>query len=295
LWGSCASQVLFAALFTDPSRFQQQPRDRYRKVDQIVRREPPSPSRYRHQRRLQPGFGFAESPVGPRERSQRFQGHERRRRRRVEEAPKANPESQISHQLNSASEIVENLPKVWKVLIELLSHQSAPVSTEDPKNPCYKVVETPKGPHLVLSVSQTFIRLKVSRASPATLCSCETFSGPHLGEEVVGAGDLSLEATQQPPRGPHAGAGEAPGASLHRAVRDLARGRQTPEETPTPPHPGEDPALRTGPEAQTPHRTQGRTGVQSREVAGGAREELQHGETVGTVAHRVRLEEERRR
>jgi hypothetical protein len=81
LWGSCASQVLFAALFTDPSRFQQQPRDRYRKVDQIVRREPPSPSRYRHQRRLQPGFGFAESPVGPRERSQRFQGHERRRRR----------------------------------------------------------------------------------------------------------------------------------------------------------------------------------------------------------------------
>ncbi|KAH0814699.1 hypothetical protein GEV33_008091 [Tenebrio molitor] len=78
----------------------------------------------------------------------------------VEEAPKANPESQISHQLNSASEIVENLPKVWKVLIELLSHQSAPVSTEDPKNPCYKVVETPKGPHLVLSVSQTFIRLK---------------------------------------------------------------------------------------------------------------------------------------
>jgi hypothetical protein len=84
----------------------------------------------------------------------------------VEEAPKASPESQISHQLNSASEIVENLPKVWKVLIELLSHQSAPVSTEDPKNPCYKVVETPKGPHLVLSVSQTFIRLKVSRASP---------------------------------------------------------------------------------------------------------------------------------
>jgi hypothetical protein len=213
----------------------------------------------------------------------------------VEEAPKANAESQISHQLNSASEIVENLPKVWKVLIELLSHQSAPVSTEDPKNPCYKVVETPKGPHLVLSVSQTFIRLKVSRASPATLCSCETFSGPHLGEEVVGAGDLSLEATQQPPRGPHARAGEAPGASLHRAVRDLARGRQTPEETPTPPHPGEDPALRTGPEAQTPHRTQGRTGVQSREVAGGAREELEYGETVGTVAHRVRLEEERRR
>ncbi|RZC40126.1 Macoilin domain containing protein [Asbolus verrucosus] len=71
-------------------------------------------------------------------------------------------ESQTSYQLNSASEIVENLPKVWKVLIELLSHQSAPVSNEEEKNqnPCYKLVETPKGPHLVLSVSQTFIRLK---------------------------------------------------------------------------------------------------------------------------------------
>ncbi|XP_044256866.1 probable DNA double-strand break repair Rad50 ATPase [Tribolium madens] len=79
-----------------------------------------------------------------------------------EEASKTNPETQISNQVNSASEIVENLPKVWKVLIELLSHQSAPTTNEDPKNenPCYKVVEGPKGPHLVLSVSQTFIRLK---------------------------------------------------------------------------------------------------------------------------------------
>lgn len=77
-------------------------------------------------------------------------------------------ESQTSsHRVNSAEEIVENLPKVWKVLIELLSHQSAPVNVlteeeaNDSENPCYKLVQTPKGSRLVLSVSQTFIRLKV--------------------------------------------------------------------------------------------------------------------------------------
>ncbi|XP_072399840.1 uncharacterized protein [Diabrotica undecimpunctata] len=68
------------------------------------------------------------------------------------------------HQMNSAEEIVENLPKVWKVLIELLSHQTVPTNvltdeTSD-EDPCYKKVDTPKGPSLVLSVSQTFIRLK---------------------------------------------------------------------------------------------------------------------------------------
>lgn len=66
--------------------------------------------------------------------------------------------------MNSAEEIVENLPKVWRVLIELLSHHVAPVNAlsddDDTDNPCYKTVETPKGPSVVLSVSQTFIRLK---------------------------------------------------------------------------------------------------------------------------------------
>lgn len=72
-----------------------------------------------------------------------------------------------NQQMNSVEEIVENLPKVWRVLIELLSHQKAPFNnltvennSNDDKDPCYKVVETPKGPSLVLSVSQTFIRLK---------------------------------------------------------------------------------------------------------------------------------------
>ncbi|KAJ8982154.1 hypothetical protein NQ317_011300 [Molorchus minor] len=82
------------------------------------------------------------------------------------ETIKEESESQTStiHQMNSVEEILENLPKVWRVLIELLSHQKAPVNNltdeEDDANPCYKTVETPKGPSLVLSVSQTFIRLK---------------------------------------------------------------------------------------------------------------------------------------
>jgi hypothetical protein len=63
----------------------------------------------------------------------------------VEEAPKANAESQISHQLNSASEIVENLPKVWKVLIELLSHQSAPSAPKTRRTPATKWWRPPKG------------------------------------------------------------------------------------------------------------------------------------------------------
>ncbi|KPJ20022.1 hypothetical protein RR48_07487 [Papilio machaon] len=60
-----------------------------------------------------------------------------------------------------AEEIVQNLPKVWRVLIELLSHQSEPQSNDDVKvSSCYKSVETKSGPVLVPSVSQTYIRLK---------------------------------------------------------------------------------------------------------------------------------------
>lgn len=62
-----------------------------------------------------------------------------------------------------AEEIVQNLPKVWRVLIELLSHQSEPQSNDDVKvSSCYKSVETKSGPVLVPSVSQTYIRLKVN-------------------------------------------------------------------------------------------------------------------------------------
>ncbi|GLV46664.1 uncharacterized protein CBL_11493 [Carabus blaptoides fortunei] len=72
------------------------------------------------------------------------------------------PDQQIN-QMNSAEEIVTILPKVWRVLIELLRQQSGqqPVDINDNgTDPCYKSVQTPKGPKLVLSVSQTFIRLK---------------------------------------------------------------------------------------------------------------------------------------
>ncbi|XP_044735061.1 myosin-10-like [Chrysoperla carnea] len=73
------------------------------------------------------------------------------------------------NQFNSPEEIVTNLPKVWRVLMELLSHQVAqPVEidescttpTTDASNPCYKSVETPGGTRYVLSVSKTYIRLK---------------------------------------------------------------------------------------------------------------------------------------
>ncbi|XP_047028728.1 major antigen isoform X2 [Helicoverpa zea] len=61
----------------------------------------------------------------------------------------------------TAEEIVENLPKVWKVLIELLSHQNSPDENSPEKvTTCYKSVETKSGPVLVPSVSQTYIRLK---------------------------------------------------------------------------------------------------------------------------------------
>ncbi|XP_047517223.1 putative leucine-rich repeat-containing protein DDB_G0290503 [Pieris napi] len=62
---------------------------------------------------------------------------------------------------NKAEEIVQNLPKVWKVLIELLSHQTESTTNEAEKfTTCYKSVETKSGPVLVPSVSQTYIRLK---------------------------------------------------------------------------------------------------------------------------------------
>ncbi|XP_066603050.1 putative leucine-rich repeat-containing protein DDB_G0290503 isoform X2 [Prorops nasuta] len=62
-------------------------------------------------------------------------------------------------------DIANNLPKVWRVLMELLSCHAAGTpspsvaSSSDP-NSCYKSVDTPAGPRLVISVSKTYIRLK---------------------------------------------------------------------------------------------------------------------------------------
>ena len=62
-------------------------------------------------------------------------------------------------------DIAHNLPKVWRVLLELLScHADASASTSaassSDSNCCYKSVDTPAGPRLVISVSKTYIRLK---------------------------------------------------------------------------------------------------------------------------------------
>lgn len=69
----------------------------------------------------------------------------------------------IDSQKTSAEEIVQNLPKVWKVLMELLSHQNTnETNTNEKITTCYKTVETASGSVLVPSVSQTYLRLKVS-------------------------------------------------------------------------------------------------------------------------------------
>lgn len=72
---------------------------------------------------------------------------------------------EVIGKVTSAQEIIGNLPKVWRVLMELLSHhQIDPVQFEenDKGEDCYKSVETPNGPKAELSVSKTYLKLKVS-------------------------------------------------------------------------------------------------------------------------------------
>ncbi|XP_059045054.1 interaptin [Achroia grisella] len=73
--------------------------------------------------------------------------------------------TEVTECLNASNttpeEIVQNLPKVWRVLMELLSHQNVTDANLPEKvTTCYKSVETKSGPVLVPSVSQTYIRLK---------------------------------------------------------------------------------------------------------------------------------------
>lgn len=63
--------------------------------------------------------------------------------------------------LATQQEIASNLSQVWRVLVELLSHHK----NKNPNNvggseSCYKSVDTPSGPRLVISVSKTFLTLK---------------------------------------------------------------------------------------------------------------------------------------
>lgn len=114
------------------------------------------------------------------------------------ESPSTSSADVETTKVSSAQEIIHNLPKVWRVLTELLNHQQLkPVplqvslflnfffkkttfpflflkstfenvhvqflsfSQENNKGEhCYKSVETPSGTQMVLSVSKTYIRLK---------------------------------------------------------------------------------------------------------------------------------------
>lgn len=68
--------------------------------------------------------------------------------------------------INTPEEIASKLPKVWRILIELLDHQNK-LKEEEEKSieksvleDCYKSVQTASGSQAVLSVSKTFIKLR---------------------------------------------------------------------------------------------------------------------------------------
>lgn len=63
---------------------------------------------------------------------------------------------------NTKQEIATNLPKVWRMLIELLSsHEDSIHAVQGTAEECYKQVKLPSGgSRTVISVSQTFLRLK---------------------------------------------------------------------------------------------------------------------------------------
>lgn len=74
-------------------------------------------------------------------------------------------DSEVMGKVTSTQEIIGNLPKVWRVLMELLNHHHIdPVQFEEngKGEECYKSVETPHGPKAELSVSKTYLKLKVS-------------------------------------------------------------------------------------------------------------------------------------
>lgn len=73
---------------------------------------------------------------------------------------------EIIDKVASAQEIIGNLPKVWKVLMELLSHhkiEKVQFKENGNSEDCYKSIETPNGPKAELSVSKTYIKLKVRK------------------------------------------------------------------------------------------------------------------------------------
>jgi hypothetical protein len=63
--------------------------------------------------------------------------------------------------ISTPEEIASKLPKVWRVLIELLNHHNK-LNDEEERvlDDCYKSIQTASGPQAVLSVSKTFIKLR---------------------------------------------------------------------------------------------------------------------------------------
>lgn len=62
---------------------------------------------------------------------------------------------------STKQEIATNLPKVWRMLIELLSsHEDSVHAVQGTSEECYKHVKTSSGSRTVISVSQTYLRLK---------------------------------------------------------------------------------------------------------------------------------------
>ena len=77
------------------------------------------------------------------------------------ESNEAGQTSSMKDSVNTPEEIAEKLPKVWRVLIELLSHHKKLSEEEENRVvDCYKSVQTATGTQNVLSVSKTFIKLK---------------------------------------------------------------------------------------------------------------------------------------
>ncbi|XP_067623109.1 uncharacterized protein [Eurosta solidaginis] len=72
-------------------------------------------------------------------------------------------EAEVMSKFATTQEIIGNLPKVWKVLMELLSHhkiERVQFEEHGAGEDCYKSIETANGPKTELSVSKTYIKLK---------------------------------------------------------------------------------------------------------------------------------------
>lgn len=136
----------------------------------------------------------------------------------------------VADKVTSAQEISHNLPKVWRVLIELLNHQQLkpvplkvrhfytflslffcsicdtfrfvrfhfPQGTQ--QELCYKSIQTETGPQMVLSVSKTFIRLKdlimekkFLQKETKKLKNLNTHLESRLGEQEQRLGAVTIE------------------------------------------------------------------------------------------------------